>query len=56
MIVRVRSVLMYLSPRTAHRTVGYLEEAAHRAYTDYLRAVDSGEREREIENVKKTTI
>jgi hypothetical protein len=28
------SVLMYLSPRTAHRTVGYLEEAAHRAYTD----------------------
>jgi ubiquinol oxidase len=37
------SVLMYLSPRTAHRTVGYLEEAAHRAYTDYLNAVDRGD-------------
>ena len=36
------SVLMFLSPRTAHRTVGYLEEAAHRAYTEYLEAVDSG--------------
>merc|ERR1719232_817804 len=36
------SVLMYLSPRTAHRTVGYLEECAQRAYTDYLAAVDSG--------------
>eukprot|EP00212_Chloropicon_laureae_P003768 CAMPEP_0197485672 /NCGR_PEP_ID=MMETSP1311-20131121/599_1 /TAXON_ID=464262 /ORGANISM="Genus nov. species nov., Strain RCC856" /LENGTH=385 /DNA_ID=CAMNT_0043028397 /DNA_START=151 /DNA_END=1308 /DNA_ORIENTATION=- len=40
--VAAYSVLMYLSPRTAHRTVGYLEEAAHRAYTDYLRAVDEG--------------
>jgi len=37
------SILMYMSPRTAHRTVGYLEEAAHRAYTDYLNAVDRGD-------------
>jgi len=41
--VMAYSVLMYLSPRTAHRTVGYLEEAAHRAYTDYLNAVDRGD-------------
>jgi len=40
--VAAYSVLMYLSPRTAHRTVGYLEEAAHRAYTEYLEAVDEG--------------
>ena len=33
---------MFLSPRTAHRTVGYLEEAAHRAYSEYLEAVDEG--------------
>merc|ERR1711959_686835 len=41
--VAAYSVLMYLSPRTAHRTVGYLEECAHRAYTEYLVAVDNGE-------------
>ncbi|QDZ24790.1 ubiquinol oxidase [Chloropicon primus] len=40
--VAAYSVLMFLSPRTAHRTVGYLEEAAHRAYTEYLEAVDEG--------------
>ncbi len=35
--------LMYaVSPRTAHRSIGYLEECAHRAYSDYLNAVDSG--------------
>lgn len=31
-----------VSPKTAHRAVGYLEEAAHRAYCEYLEAVDSG--------------
>jgi ubiquinol oxidase len=36
------SVLYVVSPKTAHRTVGYLEESAFRAYTDYLQAVDSG--------------
>merc|ERR1739848_634798 len=40
--VAAYSVLMFLSPRTAHRTVGYLEEAAHRAYSEYLEAVDEG--------------
>ncbi|GBG23900.1 Alternative oxidase, mitochondrial [Hondaea fermentalgiana] len=32
-----------LSPVTAHRTVGYLEEAAHKAYNDYLEAIDKGD-------------
>merc|ERR1712017_72423 len=41
--VAAYSVLMFLSPRTAHRTVGYLEECAHRAYTEYLQAVDNGD-------------
>lgn len=36
------SSLYFVSPKTAHRSVGYLEEAAFRAYTDYLKAVDSG--------------
>ena len=36
------SVLMFVSPRTAHRAVGYLEEAAHTAYTEYLEAIDKG--------------
>jgi ubiquinol oxidase len=37
------STMYVVSPQTAHRTVGYLEEAAFRAYTDYLEAVDRGE-------------
>mmetsp|Transcript_10140 Transcript_10140/g.12195 ORF Transcript_10140/g.12195 Transcript_10140/m.12195 type:complete len:318 (+) Transcript_10140:569-1522(+) len=40
--VAAYSVLMFVSPKTAHRTVGYLEEAAHHAYTEYLDAIDSG--------------
>lgn len=36
------TVLYFLVPRGAHRLVGYLEEEAHAAYTDYLRAIDSG--------------
>jgi ubiquinol oxidase len=35
--------LYILFPRGAHRLVGYLEEEAHLAYTDFLRAIDSGE-------------
>ena len=35
--------LLYLvSPRTAHRVVGYLEEEAVYSYTEYLTAVDNG--------------
>lgn len=30
-----------ISPRTAHRVVGYLEEAVY-SYTEYLAGVDSG--------------
>ena len=36
------NVLYLVSPSTAHRTVGYLEEAAHAAYTDYLASIDQG--------------
>jgi ubiquinol oxidase len=35
-------VLYLMSPRTAHRLVGYLEEEAVRSYTDYLAGIDSG--------------
>lgn len=35
--------LLYLvSPKTAHRVVGYLEEAAVNSYTEYLADVDNG--------------
>lgn len=35
--------LLYLvSPKTAHRVVGYLEEAAFCSYTEYLAGVDDG--------------
>ena len=37
------ATLYILSPATAHRSVGFLEEAAHRAYNDYLRAIDAGQ-------------
>ena len=37
------SALYFVSPRGAHRLVGYLEEEAHLAYSDFLRAIDSGE-------------
>lgn len=37
--------LIYLvSPRTAHRTVGYLEEAAVHSYSEYLEIVESNPR------------
>mmetsp|Transcript_124999 Transcript_124999/g.186696 ORF Transcript_124999/g.186696 Transcript_124999/m.186696 type:complete len:115 (+) Transcript_124999:619-963(+) len=34
--------MYWISPYTAHRMVGYLEECAHKAYTDYLEAIDNG--------------
>jgi ubiquinol oxidase len=34
--------LYLLSPRTAHRLVGYFEEEAVRSYSGYLEAIDSG--------------
>ncbi len=38
--------LLYLiSPRTAHRVVGYFEEEAVRSYTGYLAEVDAGRQE-----------
>lgn len=47
MIAQGAYVLFYMglylaTPRGAHRLVGYLEEEAHLAYTDYLRALDDG--------------
>lgn len=36
------SVLYMTNSRAAHRLTGYLEEEAHRAYTDYLASIDSG--------------
>jgi len=45
--VSAYSLMYAASPKTAHRCVGYLEEAAVRAYNDFLAAIDSGE----IENV-----
>lgn len=35
-------ILYFFMPRAAHRVVGYLEEEAHMAYTDYLKAIDDG--------------
>lgn len=40
-------VVYLLSPRTAHRIVGYFEEEAVVSYTAYLKAIDEGQ----IENV-----
>ena len=40
-------VVFLLSPRTAHRIVGYFEEEAVYSYTEYLKEVDDGR----IENV-----
>lgn len=36
------SSLYLVSPRAAHRLTGYLEEEAHRAYTEYLECIDNG--------------
>jgi ubiquinol oxidase len=35
-------LLYLLSPRTAHRVVGYVEEEAVHSYTEYLHDLDSG--------------
>ncbi|ORZ01464.1 alternative oxidase-domain-containing protein [Syncephalastrum racemosum] len=42
------SVLYMVSPRTAHRFAGYLEEEAIHSYTLFLEAIENGE----IENTK----
>ncbi|KAI7990676.1 hypothetical protein LOK49_LG12G01050 [Camellia lanceoleosa] len=45
-------VLYLLSPKLAHRIVGYLEEEAIHSYTEYLRDIDDGK----IENVPAPVI
>ena len=45
-------VVYIISPRTAHRIVGYFEEEAVISYTQYLEEVESGK----IENVKAPKI
>ncbi|XP_021753195.1 ubiquinol oxidase, mitochondrial-like [Chenopodium quinoa] len=45
-------VLYLLSPKLAHRVVGYLEEEAIHSYTEYLKDIDSGA----IENVRAPAI
>ena len=45
-------VVYVISPRTAHRIVGYFEEEAVISYTQYLEEVESGK----IENVKAPKI
>ncbi|VVA27911.1 PREDICTED: ubiquinol oxidase [Prunus dulcis] len=45
-------VLYALSPKVAHRVVGYLEEEAVHSYTEYLKDIENGK----IENVKAPAI
>ncbi|WP_440909361.1 alternative oxidase [Candidatus Pelagibacter sp.] len=45
-------IVYIISPRTAHRVVGYFEEEAVISYTQYLEEVESGK----IENVKAPKI
>lgn len=45
-------VLYLLSPKVAHRVVGYLEEEAIHSYTEYLKDIDRGA----IENVPAPAI
>ncbi|CAA0831033.1 Ubiquinol oxidase 2- mitochondrial [Striga hermonthica] len=45
-------VLYLMSPKLAHRVVGYLEEEAIHSYTEYLKYIDSGA----IENVPAPAI
>ena len=40
-------LIFLLSPKTAHRVVGYFEEEAVRSYTEYLAEIDEGR----IENI-----
>ncbi|KAJ1850236.1 inducible alternative oxidase 2 [Coemansia sp. RSA 2703] len=46
------SLLYMISPRTAHRVVGYLEEEAVTSYTHFLKEIEEGR----IENVKAPEI
>ncbi|CAO2815519.1 unnamed protein product [Amaranthus hypochondriacus] len=45
-------ILYLLSPKVAHRVVGYLEEEAIHSYTEYLKDIDNGS----IENVPAPAI
>ena len=45
-------VLYLVSPRTAHRVVGYFEEEAVVSYTAFLKEIDSGK----IENIPAPAI
>lgn len=45
-------VLYLVSPKLAHRVVGYLEEEAIHSYTEFLKDIDSGA----IENVRAPAI
>ena len=40
--ITLYSLAYFLSPRTAHRFVGYLEEEAIVSYTQYLEQIDAG--------------
>ncbi|KAJ2307375.1 inducible alternative oxidase 2 [Coemansia sp. RSA 2706] len=48
----VFSLLYMVSPRTAHRVVGYLEEEAVTSYTHFIAEIDAGR----VENVKAPEI
>ncbi|KAI8324404.1 alternative oxidase [Martensiomyces pterosporus] len=48
----VFSALYMVSPRAAHRVVGYLEEEAVKSYTHFIHEIDAGR----IENVKAPEI
>ncbi|KAJ2559315.1 inducible alternative oxidase 2 [Coemansia sp. RSA 1933] len=48
----VFSILYMVSPRTAHRVVGYLEEEAVTSYTHFIKEIDAGR----IANVKAPDI
>jgi len=48
------SLMYLLNSRAAHRLTGYLEEEAHRNYTDYLHSLDEGKLEnREAPQIAK---
>ena len=42
---KIESALYLISPKTAHRVVGYFEEEAIISYTEYLAGVESGKYE-----------
>lgn len=52
LFIPLYSLLYALSPKTAHRFVGYLEEEAIVSYTAFLKSIDEGK----IENVPAPSI